>query len=109
MKVTDSRKEDMRRYYQKNKRKLIRKKKAFQSSPEGKLKRQEWNRNYREKTKLRKKAYKALENAIKSGKVKPCPCEICGKKAGGHHEDYSKPLEVRWLCPQHHKDVHRSS
>src|SRR6266851_7628737 len=36
------------------------------------------------------------------------PCEICGvTPAQGHHEDYSKPKEVRWLCRQHHGEAHR--
>lgn len=35
------------------------------------------------------------------------PCEVCGAKADGHHDDYSKPLQVRWLCRKHHREVHR--
>lgn len=23
-----------------------------------------------------------------------------------HHEDYDRPLDVRWLCARHHADVH---
>ena len=34
------------------------------------------------------------------------PCEMCGADAQAHHEDYSKPLEVRWLCPVHHRQRH---
>jgi hypothetical protein len=34
------------------------------------------------------------------------PCQICGKKAHGHHSDYSKPYDVNWLCPLHHKAMH---
>ena len=34
------------------------------------------------------------------------PCEVCGKKAHAHHEDYSKPLEVTWLCHKHHRERH---
>ena len=45
--------------------------------------------------------------------VKPKRCERCGKpeRRGvryleGHHEDYSKPLEVVWLCGTCHKKRH---
>lgn len=37
----------------------------------------------------------------------PFPCVKCGAKAHGHHENYDKPLDVIWLCPQHHKDRHK--
>jgi len=31
------------------------------------------------------------------------PCEICGcEKSEAHHDDYSRPLDVRWLCRVHH-------
>lgn len=33
-------------------------------------------------------------------------CELCGKKAEGHHFDYNKPLEVVWVCRTHHKKIH---
>lgn len=41
--------------------------------------------------------------------IKPKLCELCGKdhkNIQAHHEDYSKPLEVVWLCVQCHNDVH---
>lgn len=41
-----------------------------------------------------------------SGKVQRQPCFICGERAEAHHPDYSQPLSVTWLCPQHHKDAH---
>jgi hypothetical protein len=35
------------------------------------------------------------------------PCEVCGNpKAVRHHDDYSKPLEVRFLCHLHHRQQH---
>lgn len=50
----------------------------------------------------------AVRVAIKSGKMTRNPCEKCGKpKAQAHHEDYSKPLEVKWLCPRCHGLEHR--
>jgi len=47
--------------------------------------------------------------ALKSGKVVREPCEICGNpKTDAHHDDYSKPMEIRWLCRSHHRKLHRS-
>jgi hypothetical protein len=48
---------------------------------------------------LRTLARETVRNAIKNGNLKKDPCEECGKlKAHAHHDDYSKPLNVRWLC-----------
>ena len=43
-------------------------------------------------------------------KLKKLPCQVCGttKHIHGHHEDYSKPLDVMWLCAKHHAQLHRS-
>lgn len=53
-----------------------------------------------------------LNSYIKIGKVgKSNSCEMCLKKSRveGHHEDYSKPLEVKWLCKRCHTDIHWKS
>jgi hypothetical protein len=48
--------------------------------------------------------------AIRSGAITPKPCEVCGaEKVDAHHDDYSKPLEVRWLCRPHHQQHHRDT
>lgn len=53
-------------------------------------------------------AHNKLHAAIKSKKIIKQPCEVCGDiKSQGHHDDYTKPLEVRWLCQKHHKELHR--
>ncbi len=45
--------------------------------------------------------------AIKRGDLIKKPCEICGEvDTEGHHEDYNKPLEVTWLCKEHHFNRH---
>lgn len=40
--------------------------------------------------------------------VKPKCCERCGKekRLDAHHRDYSKPLEVEWLCRLCHRREH---
>ena len=47
-------------------------------------------------------------NAIRDGKLTKGACEVCGsvERVHAHHDDYGKPLEVRWLCPKHHYQVH---
>lgn len=46
--------------------------------------------------------------AKRQGRIKPQPCAACGvnKKLHAHHEDYTKPLEITWLCPKHHVHLH---
>lgn len=50
-----------------------------------------------------------LNNAIRRGRIERGPCEVCGttENVHGHHDDYSKPLDVRWLCRDHHLELHR--
>lgn len=48
----------------------------------------------------------ATSNAIRDGRLIPQPCEKCGAKAQAHHDDYTKPLDVRWLCFTHHREAH---
>lgn len=57
------------------------------------------------------KARKLFAYAIQEGYViRPEYCEQCLKncKPDGHHNDYTKPLEVVWLCRQCHLKHHRS-
>lgn len=63
-----------------------------------------WSKNNR----FKRNAHRKLSYEIKIGRVIRMPCEICGnKKSHGHHEDYSKPLDVIWLCSIHHGERHR--
>ncbi|MCP3851639.1 MAG: hypothetical protein GY694_15570 [Gammaproteobacteria bacterium] len=52
-------------------------------------------------------ARSVVNGAIKTGKLTKQPCAFCGDiKSQGHHEDYSKPLDIVWLCSKHHAAVH---
>ena len=56
----------------------------------------------------KRKAHGAVWSAIRSGKLIKQPCEVCGEiKVEAHHDDYTKPLDVRWLCPAHHGKTRR--
>lgn len=62
-----------------------------------------WNKKHPD----RRSAITALNHAIATGKVKRYPCWVCGSiKTHGHHPAYDQPMNVIWLCPMHHKEVH---
>lgn len=45
---------------------------------------------------------------IKSGKINKKLCEVCGgSKTEAHHDDYTKPYDIRWFCVQHHVSHHK--
>ena len=45
--------------------------------------------------------------AVRTGALTKQPCSRCGAvKAVAHHEDYSKPLDVTWLCLSCHQRRH---
>lgn len=56
---------------------------------------------------IKVRARTLIRNRIYRGTLARQPCEICGNPAtDAHHHDYSEPLNVRWLCRQHHKEEH---
>ena len=45
--------------------------------------------------------------AIARGRLVRGPCIVCGNAdTEAHHPDYSKPLDVQWLCKEHHLAEH---
>ena len=69
----------------------------------------EYLAEHRKKFPRQHKAQTMVGNAVRSGKMMREPCERCGNKAVAHHDDYSYPLTVRWLCQAHHKQWHRDN
>ena len=52
---------------------------------------------------LKRRARRLLAYAVEKGVMVRQPCDRCGAvKVDGHHHDYSKPLDVRWLCRRCH-------
>jgi len=67
----------------------------------------EYVERYREENPKKYSAHQKVAQAVKSGALEPKPCEVCGEPhVHGHHDDYDEPLNVRWLCPAHHKMWH---
>jgi len=76
-------------------------------SPEDIARRAE--RRERERGSPKVRARRLLETAIRNGTIiKPNACEHCGAmgRLHGHHPDYDKPLDVRWLCALCHGKEH---
>lgn len=55
-------------------------------------------------------ARQTLNNRIREGVIERGVCEVSKCKLTGHahHDNYDKPLEVRWLCRRHHEDLHHN-
>lgn len=58
----------------------------------------------------KKRAQVQVMNALRRGDLARLEeCEDCGsnKLIEAHHDDYAKPLDVRWLCRLCHRNWHR--
>ena len=76
----------------------------FANPEKAALIRQNWAKRNKEK----RYAQSCVASALKKGALKKRPCEKCScKKVDAHHDDYTKPLKVRWLCRKHHLELHR--
>lgn len=55
----------------------------------------------------RRKCRSITNKAIQRQELIRQHCEICGAiNTEAHHNDYNKPLDVRWLCFKHHRELH---
>lgn len=72
-------------------------------------------RRYEARNPEKAAARRLVARSLRSGSLVREPCSVCGVAHGssrtdgttvrveGHHDDYTKPLEVRWLCGDHHR------
>lgn len=67
----------------------------------------EYLQEYRQRFPKKYKAHNLVRSLIRKGILFRKPCEICSSLgADAHHDDYDKPLDVRWLCVAHHRKWH---
>lgn len=81
------------------------------SDPDVMAKRAKLEREYSKKPNVRVKqmARRVTRNAIRRGELNRLPCEVCNTlPTDAHHDDYEKPLDVRWLCRKHHSEHHKN-
>jgi len=82
--------------------------KEYNQTKKGKKIRKKTNDRYKSSNPLKYQAHNKISNALRNGKLIRGVCVICGSKnVHAHHPDYSKPLDVIWLCPKHHKEEHK--
>lgn len=64
-------------------------------------------KEYKEKYPNKYRAHQAVRKAVFRNELFREPCEVCGEPdTHAHHDDYLKPLNVRWLCAAHHSQWH---
>ena len=88
---------------------IERAKKKWASLNKGKI--YESTKSYRERHPKKYKAHGKIAYEIKVGNLFPEPCEVCFSTHDlhAHHDDYDKPLKIRWLCSKCHNKWHREN
>ena len=74
-------------------------------------KRREAYRRWAKKNKEKRRAYQKILRIAKKANPIPQECcvEGCSNLGERHHEDYSKPEEIIWICRSHHRRIKHSS
>jgi hypothetical protein len=113
--IEESRQRERERYARQREQRLAAQQRWRESNPEVaaesmKAAKAKWAARNPEK----RKAQTAVGNAVRDGKLVRGTCErlhegTCKGRIEAHHEDYSKPLEVRWLCSRHHGQTRRAA
>ncbi|MFY4731279.1 hypothetical protein [Nitrospira sp. BLG_2] len=108
-----------RAYKEKHKERLKEQQRAYDANPERQAKKREHMKRLRPRYRARqiesdkkrdpvKTGARALiRNLIYEGRLVRGSCVFCDDpNTHGHHEDYSQPTRIVWLCQKHHVDVH---
>jgi len=88
----------------------IKARKEYQQTEQGKAAKKRAKDSYRKRYPLKYAAHVITGNAIRDGKlIRANECSVCKSTESieGHHDDYTKPLSVRWLCFECHNEWHK--
>ena len=95
-------------YYAMNTERIINRTKHYTKTPAGKRAIKICSRRQKIKFPEKIAARAAVNLAVHQGTLVKRPCEHCGaKRVHGHHTDYSRPLDVMWLCQKCHTNEHK--
>ncbi len=77
----------------------------------GKAAKKRASEKWQEKSPIKRAAHILTGNRLRDGKITKAPCEVCGAAdfVHAHHDDYARPLDIRWLCPDHHRQWHNEN
>jgi len=68
-----------------------------------KIKKRQYAHEYNINNLAKREAERIARKALKEGKILKGPCLICGlAKSEMHHDDYTRPFDVKWFCRRHH-------
>jgi|TARA_R110000782_G_scaffold162405_1_gene254246 hypothetical protein len=82
----------------------------YAQTEEGRLTTSKAKAEYRKRNPIKAKAHAVVSRSIRSGNLVRKPCEKCSKEpTHAHHDDYSEPLNIRWLCDFHHNKWHKEN
>jgi len=97
-------KDKKKEYYKKNKEHINKVKRAYSKTDKGRRAKKKYNAKNPKKIKV----HNIVHSAIKNGEIKIQPCEVCNstERIEAHHTDYSKPLDIMWLCKSCHAEWH---
>ncbi len=97
--------------YPKERKRRLEMMKVYAATPSGKRAHAKGRAHWIENNLLARAAHIIVGNAVRDGKlIKSRVCSNCGnehKKIHAHHDDYSMPMTVRWLCPKCHAEWHK--
>lgn len=121
-KCKDCTKEDVRKHRQENLERIraydklrgsmphrVAARKEYAKTLEGKLAHARAHKKFKVSNPVKDKAHNAVNNAVRDGRLIPWPvCAIpeCCSRPEAHHPDYTRPLDVVWLCAKHHREAH---